>query len=65
MLKWLLTLIVLLVVLGLAQPLLRRMGLGRLPGDIQVKRGQERYDFPIASTVVVSLVLTLLLLWLT
>ncbi|MFZ5558132.1 MAG: DUF2905 family protein [Pseudomonadota bacterium] len=65
MLKWLLTLIVLLIALGLAQPLLRRLGLGRLPGDVQVKRGREQYYFPIASTVVLSLVLTLLLLWLT
>ncbi|HSO07834.1 MAG TPA: DUF2905 family protein [Pelomicrobium sp.] len=65
MLKWLLTLIVLLVVLGFAQPLLRRLGLGRLPGDVEVKRGRERYYFPIASTVVLSLLLTLLMLWLT
>ncbi len=65
MLKWFLTLIVLLVVLGFAQPLLRRFGLGRLPGDLEVKRGRERYYFPIASTVVLSLLLTLLMLWLT
>lgn len=65
MLKWLFTLIILLVALGLLQPLLRRIGLGRLPGDVEVKRGRERYYFPIASTVVLSLVLTLLLLWLT
>jgi len=37
--------------------------LGRLPGDIAIQRGNFRFYFPIATCVVVSVVLTLIL-WL-
>ena len=37
--------------------------LGRLPGDIQVERPGFRFYFPIATSVVLSVVLSLLL-WL-
>jgi Protein of unknown function (DUF2905) len=36
---------------------------GRLPGDISVERGNWRFYFPLGTSIVVSLVLTLLL-WL-
>ncbi len=51
---------VILVVAGLAWPLLARLGLGRLPGDIMVGRGNFRFYFPLASSLVVSVLLTLL-----
>jgi len=35
-------------------------GLGRLPGDIFVQKGQTTFAFPIVTCVVISLVLTLL-----
>jgi hypothetical protein len=38
-------------------------GLGRLPGDIVFRRGNFTFYFPLATSIVVSLVLTLLL-WL-
>ncbi len=34
---------------------------GRLPGDIHIERGNTRFFFPLTSTIVVSLVLTLIL----
>ena len=37
--------------------------LGRLPGDIVLERGPVTFYFPLATSVIVSLVLTLLL-WL-
>ena len=37
-----------------------RLGLGRLPGDISVKRPGFSFHFPIVTSIVVSLVLTLL-----
>jgi hypothetical protein len=49
-----------LLVAGLAWPLLTRLGLGRLPGDIAFSRGNFRFYFPIATSLVVSVVLTLL-----
>ena len=51
---------VVLVIAGLAWPLLGRLGLGRLPGDIMVERGNLRFYFPLASSLVVSVFLTLL-----
>jgi hypothetical protein len=61
MLKWLLTLAVVLFVLGLAGPWLARLGLGRLPGDVSVQRRGRRFYFPIATSIVLSLALILVL----
>ena len=49
-----------LVIVGLAWPVLTRLGLGRLPGDIMVERGNFRFYFPLATSLVVSVFLTLL-----
>jgi len=51
---------VILVIAGLAWPLLTRLGLGRLPGDIMVERGNFRFYFPLVTSLVVSVFLTLL-----
>ena len=61
MLKWLLTLAVVLFVLGLAGPWLARLGLGRLPGDVSVQRRGRRFYFPVATSIVLSLALMLVL----
>lgn len=53
----------LLLVLGLAWPLVQRLGLGRLPGDILIQREGFRFYFPITTMLLVSGLLTLLL-WL-
>ena len=52
-----------LVVVGLAWPLLNRLGLGRLPGDINIEREGFGFHFPIMTSIIISLVLTLIL-WL-
>jgi hypothetical protein len=38
--------------------------LGRLPGDFNVRRGSFTFYFPLATSIVVSILLTLLLQWL-
>ena len=60
MLKWLVSLIVALILLNLCAPLLRRLGLGRLPGDIVWRYRGREYFLPITTTVLLSLALTLL-----
>ena len=50
-----------LVVLGVIMLVANRAGLGSLPGDINVKRGNVRVFAPITSMIVVSVVLTILL----
>ena len=49
-----------LLVAGLLWPVLGRLGLGRLPGDIAVERENFRFYFPIATSIIVSVVLSLL-----
>lgn len=56
MFKWLLTLFLALVVFAGLRPLLQRIGLGRLPGDIRVRVRGRQVDLPIASTVLLSLI---------
>lgn len=55
---------VLLVVVGALLLLAQRLGLGRLPGDLVVKRPGFTFYAPLATSIIVSLLLTLLLnLW--
>lgn len=54
---------VLLVVLGVAWPWISKLGLGRLPGDIHIQRDGFNFYFPLTTSIVVSLVITLVL-WL-
>jgi hypothetical protein len=54
---------IVLLALGLLWPLIQRIGLGRLPGDIVVERPGFSLYFPIVTSIVISIVLSLLL-WL-
>ena len=63
MAKWLITAGIILLVAGLLWPWLAKLGLGRLPGDIVIERGNSRFYFPITTSILVSLVLSLIL-WL-
>jgi hypothetical protein len=60
MLKWLVTLIAALLILGLFTPWFNRVGLGRLPGDLRIKRARGTFYFPFTSVIVMSLLLSLL-----
>jgi quinol-cytochrome oxidoreductase complex cytochrome b subunit len=60
MMKWLVTLVLALLVLGMLTPWLNRMGLGRLPGDIRIKRKRGVFYFPFTSVIVSSLLLSLI-----
>jgi hypothetical protein len=52
-----------LLVAGIAWPLIARLGLGRLPGDVVVERGNFRFYFPIVTSLLISAVITLVV-WL-
>ena len=54
---------VLIALVGVAWPWIARLGLGRLPGDINVERDGWSFHFPIVTSIVVSIVLSLLI-WL-
>ena len=51
---------IVLLVAGLAWPWLSRLPLGSLPGDIHVVREGFSFYFPVVTSIVVSLVISLL-----
>lgn len=59
--RWLLIAGLVLVVLGLAWPLIVKLGLGNLPGDIRIERDGYSFYFPITTGLIVSIVLSLVL----
>jgi hypothetical protein len=58
--QFLITIGVVLVVAGLLWPVLHKIGLGRLPGDIVVERENFRFYFPLTTSIIISLILTIL-----
>ena len=48
---------------GVLWPWIRRLGLGRLPGDIRIQTAHGAFYFPIVTCLVLSIVLSLVL-WL-
>ena len=65
--RWLIIFGAVLIVAGLLWPVLQRLGLGRLPGDIVIERANLRIYAPIASSLIISVILSVVLsviLWL-
>jgi hypothetical protein len=50
-----------LVIAAIGAVMMLGFPLGRLPGDFSVRRGNVSFYFPLATSIVVSLVLTILL----
>ena len=48
------------VVAGIMWPILSRIGLGRLPGDIVLQRGGATFYFPLVTCILISIVLSAL-----
>ena len=55
---------IVLLTLGLLWPWLQKMGLFRLPGDIIIEKENFRFYFPIATSIIISIILSLIL-WFT
>ncbi len=49
-----------LVAFGVVWMIGERFGFGRLPGDIVIERGNARFYFPIASSIALSIIASLL-----
>ena len=52
---------IVLVAAGLLWPWLAKLGLGRLPGDIRVETEGGGFYFPIVTSLVISIVLSIIL----
>ena len=63
MARFLIILGITILILGLLWPYLGRMGLGRLPGDIIIERENFTVYVPLATSLLISLLFSLLL-WL-
>lgn len=60
--KIIVTFALILFVIGGAFYLLGKIaGVGRLPGDIYIKRGNFAFYFPLGASIVISILLTILL----
>ena len=55
---------VVLLLVGLAWPWLAKLPLGRLPGDLRFERDGFSFYFPLASGLLVSAIVSLILWWL-
>lgn len=52
------------LVLGITWPWISQLPFGRLPGDIHIKRDGVDFYFPLATSLIVSIVLSLIFwLW--
>ena len=61
--KWLVAMGLILVVMGLAMWGLGNLGwFGRLPGDIYVRRGGMTFYFPLATCILLSIIVSLLMM---
>ena len=58
MARFLITFGVVLIIAGLLWPLIGKLGIGRLPGDIVIERENFRLYIPIGTSILASLVLT-------
>jgi len=58
--KWLVAVVIALVLFSGLQPLLRRLGIGRLPGDLNFRLFRRDWSIPITSTIVLSLAVALI-----
>jgi hypothetical protein len=63
MARFLIMLGLILLLAGLLWPYVDKLGLGRLPGDIVISRGNTTFYFPLMTSIILSIVLSALL-WL-
>ena len=61
--RWLLVFFLLLILFGGLQPWLRKIGLGKLPGDFTLRFWGREFYVPLASSLVLSFVAMLVGRW--
>ncbi|MFT3718973.1 DUF2905 domain-containing protein [Pseudorhodoferax sp.] len=60
MLRWLLVVFLALMLINWLQPLLAKLGFGRLPGDLHFRLFGRDWSVPLTSTVLLSAVASLI-----
>ena len=64
MIRWLIVVFLALVLINGLAPLLRKFGLGRLPGDFRFRLRGREWSIPLTSTLILSAVASLIARWL-
>ena len=59
--KLLIILGIVILVIGLLYPYIKKLGLGQLAGDLMFKSGNSTFFFPIVTCIIISVVLTIIL----
>ena len=60
MIRWVLTTFIALAILSGSLPWLKKIGIGRLPGDFTLRIFGKEYSFPFMSTLLLSILLSLI-----
>ncbi len=63
MLRWMFVFLIALIVFQGAARWLRKLGLGRLPGDFRMRIGSRELQVPLASSLVLSAIVAGISLW--
>ena len=58
--KILIILGIIILVIGLLYPYIKKIGLGQLPGDVIFKSGNSTFLFPVVTCIIISVVLTII-----
>jgi hypothetical protein len=58
--RWFIAILLALVLIQALNPWLKKLGLGKLPGDFHFRLGQRDWYLPVGSTVVLSFLVTLI-----
>ena len=59
--KFLIIIGIILLIIGLLYPYIKKLGLGQLPGDILFKTGNSTFFFPVMTCLIISIILTIIL----
>ena len=51
---------IILLLIGLLYPYIKKLGLGQLPGDILFKTGNSTFFFPVITCLIISVILTII-----
>jgi len=50
-----------LILIGLVYPYLSSLGIGRLPGDIVIKKENFNLYFPLTSAIIISIIISMII----
>lgn len=59
MIRWMIVIFLILVVISAINPWLHKLGFGKLPGDLRFRLFGRDWYIPLATTVLLSLIATL------